>query len=129
MQATAYTVTEGVNDSVIICAEVSSPANGACPITFEFIVNLSVGDGKHSVITCSVLLWSRLFSDNYPMVLQPCQHRECVSVPVTNDYLVEMTETLLVRLERTESLDSRIMISNSSGTLTIYDDSSDGIYT
>ena len=62
------------------------------------------------------------------MVFQPCQHQECVSVSVTNDYLVEMTETLPVRLERTASHDSRILIANSSETLTIYDDSSDGTH-
>ena len=38
-----------------------------------------------------------------------------------------MTETLLIRLERSESLDSRILI-NSSGSLTIYDDPSDSEY-
>ena len=54
LQATAYTVTEGVNDSVIICAEVSSPANGVCPIGFEFILNLSVGEGRFSVTFCSI---------------------------------------------------------------------------
>ncbi|CAI8036548.1 hypothetical protein GBAR_LOCUS20478 [Geodia barretti] len=106
LQTTAYTVTEVVNDSVSICAVVSRPANGDCPITFECTLNLSVG------------------GDNYPMVLWPCQRQQCVHVPIKNDYQVEMTETLLIRLERSESLDSRILI-NSSGSLTIYDDPSD----
>ena len=48
-------------------------------------------------------------------------------MPIKNDYQVEMTETLLIRLERSESLDSRILI-NSSGSLTIYDDPSDSEY-
>ena len=45
----AYTVTEGVNDSVSICAVVSRPASGDCPITFECTMNLSVGGGKYPI--------------------------------------------------------------------------------
>jgi hypothetical protein len=87
---------------------VSRPASGDCPITFECTMNLSVG------------------GDKYPMVFWPCQRQQCFDVPIKNDYQVEMTETLPIRLEQSESLGSRILIIiNSSGSLTIYDDPSD----
>lgn len=50
-----------------------------------------------------------------------------MNVPIENNHQVEMTRTLAIQLEKTDSLDSRILIVNSSGNLTIYDDPSDGI--
>ena len=39
-----FTVMEGVNATVIICAEINPPPEQSnCPVTFSFEINLSVG--------------------------------------------------------------------------------------
>ena len=43
------TVTEGVNSSVSICAEIYRPTIAVnCPVIFEFEINLVVGEGTES---------------------------------------------------------------------------------
>ena len=53
LEKTTFTVTEGVNETVRICAEVYSPTQdrSSCPVVFDFEINLSVDGGKLSVIT------------------------------------------------------------------------------
>ena len=49
LQQTSFTVTEGVNTSVSICAEIHNPPLVVdCPVVFEFEINLAVGDGVFS---------------------------------------------------------------------------------
>ena len=45
LQKTEYNVTEGEQDSVSVCAEVVSPADEDCPVSFSFDVQLAVGKG------------------------------------------------------------------------------------
>ena len=53
LEKTTFTVTEGVNETVIICAEIYDPTQdrSSCPVVFDFEINLSVEGGKLSVIT------------------------------------------------------------------------------
>ena len=49
LQQTSFTVTEGVNTLVSICAEIYNPPLAVdCPVVFEFEINLAVGDGAFS---------------------------------------------------------------------------------
>ena len=52
-----FTVTEGVNETVGICAELYNPTpeQSSCPVVFNFEINLSVDGGKLSVITLSLI--------------------------------------------------------------------------
>ena len=53
LEKTTFTVTEGVNETVRICAEIYDPTpdQSSCPVVFDFEINLSVDGGKLSVIT------------------------------------------------------------------------------
>ena len=49
LQQTSFTVTEGVNTSMSICAEIYNPPLAVdCPVVFEFEINLAVGEGAFS---------------------------------------------------------------------------------
>ncbi|CAI8038163.1 hypothetical protein GBAR_LOCUS21282, partial [Geodia barretti] len=112
LEKTTFTVTEGVNETVRICAEIYDPTpdRSSCPVVFDFEINLSV-DGE-----------------DFPMAFGPCSHRACVSVPIDDDEQLELTKTYTYRLERTDELDRRIDINTTSGTLTVIDDPTDGKY-
>ena len=60
------------------------------------------------------------------MVFGPCDRKDCVNVPISNDNRVEATRTFTYRLERLRELDRRIYLSSSIGRLTIIDDPNDG---
>ncbi|CAI8038161.1 FRAS1-related extracellular matrix protein 2 [Geodia barretti] len=109
LEKTTFTVTEGVNETVRICAEIYDPTpdRSSCPVVFDFEINLSV-DGE-----------------DFPMAFGPCSHRACVSVPIDDDEQLELTKTYTYRLERTDELDRRIDINTTSGTLTVIDDPTD----
>ena len=49
LQQTSFTVTEGVNTSVSICAEIYWPTTAVdCLVVFEFEINLAIGEGMFS---------------------------------------------------------------------------------
>ena len=52
LEQRVFTVTEGVDAAVSICAEIynPTPAQSSCPVVFDFVINLSVDGGKLSVI-------------------------------------------------------------------------------
>ena len=57
LQQRAFTVTEGVDVAVSICAEIYNPTpdRSCCPVVFDFVINLSVDGGKLSLITLSFI--------------------------------------------------------------------------
>ena len=59
------------------------------------------------------------------MVFGPCHRSYCVNVPIPNDNRVEATRTFTYRLERLDELDRRIVVSSSTGRLTIIDSPND----
>ena len=61
------------------------------------------------------------------MAFRPCSFNACVSVPIDDDEQVELTKTYSYQLERTDDLDRRIVVNNTSRTLTVIDDPTDGI--
>ena len=67
-----------------------------------------------------------LNSDVFPLLFDECQRGICADVPIVNDLTVEEKQTLPVTLTRTEGLDQRIVVSNATGRLHIYDDYRDG---
>ena len=51
-----------------------------------------------------------------------CQIRECVDIPITDDYIVESGEIFHARVFRTGSLDHRIIVSPEPAVIDITDD-------
>ena len=63
-------------------------------------------------------------ADNTLIRFDSCQIRNCMSMPIEDDDVVEETETVTIRLERTVDLDNRITIGVSSGVIEIMDNDS-----
>ena len=127
LEQRTFTVTEGVDETVRICAEVYNPAPdwSCCPVVFDFKINLSVDGGKLSVITFQLMI--RLpITEDFPMEFRPCSHRACMPVPIEDCDQIERTTTHRYRLERTDDLDRRIIVVTTSGTLTVVDNPTDG---
>ena len=51
-----------------------------------------------------------------------CQTRSCVDIPITDDCIVEYSETFHAHLLRTEGLDHRIFLSPEPAVVNITDD-------
>ncbi|CAI8013443.1 FRAS1-related extracellular matrix protein 2 [Geodia barretti] len=109
LEQRAFTVIEGVDATVRICAEVYDPTpdRSSCPVVFDFEIYLSV-DGE-----------------DFPMAFRRCSFNACVSVPIDDDEQLELTKRYTYRLERTDDLDRRIIVNTASGTLTVIDDPTD----
>ena len=52
----------------------------------------------------------------------PCQTTSCAVVAIEDDDVVEKTERVVIRLERTNDLSNRISIGTSSGVIEVEDD-------
>ncbi|CAI8026680.1 FRAS1-related extracellular matrix protein 2 [Geodia barretti] len=109
LEQRTFTVTEGVDAAVNICAEIYDPTpdRSSCPVVFHFDINLSV------------------HGEDFPMIFGPCSRRACVSIPIDDDEQLELTKTYTYRLEGAYDLDRRIIIHTAIGTLTVIDDPTD----
>ena len=61
-------------------------------------------------------------SDDQLIRFSPCQRRSCVAVSIEDDDVVERTERVVIRLERTDDLNNRIRFGVSSGVIEVEDD-------
>ena len=81
---------------------------------------------SHSKV--SQILFSFLVSPNdyisVSVFLQfsPCSGKECVSITIINDAIIETTESFHISLERSSDLSSRITIDGPGGDVFILDD-------
>ena len=62
------------------------------------------------------------YIDDLLISFSPCQRSSCAVVTIEDDDVVEKTERVVIRLERTADLNSRIKIGVSSGVLEVEDD-------
>ena len=81
-----------------------------------------------SLVCCMLLSFSPLIfyeddSDDQLIRFVPCQSSSCAVVAIEDDHVVEKTERIVIRLERTVDLSSRIRIGVSSGVIEVEDDS------
>ena len=67
-------------------------------------------------------------SDDQLIRFGPCQRISCAVVVIDDDNVVEKTESILIRLERTDDLSNRIRLGVSSGEIEVEDDN-DGMCT
>ena len=60
------------------------------------------------------------------LVFSTCISESCISIPITDDMMVEQRESFFVSLQRTEGLDTRIQIDSNfeEKEVTIVDDDS-----
>ena len=67
-----------------------------------------------------------LFTTGYdkPFIFDACDTRSCINLTVTNDELIEETESFEVTLERTINLYSRITLAPVTALINIFDDDS-----
>ena len=120
LEKTTFTVTEGVNETVRICAEVYSPTQdrSSCPVVFDFEINLSVDGGKLSVITYQLMICLAITED-FPMAFGPCSHRACVPVPIDDDEQLERTKSYSYQLMiLTEGSSSTLQMEHSQSLMT-----------
>ena len=66
-------------------------------------------------------------SDDRLIIFNPCRRISCTVVAIEDDDVVEKTERVVIRLERTVDLNNRIRIGVSSGVIEVEDDH-DGTY-
>ena len=79
------------------------------------------------LVGCMLLSFSPLISyedDSGDQLIRfsPCQRSSCVVVSIEEDDVVEKTERVVIRLERTDGLSNRIRIGISSGVIEVEDD-------
>ena len=72
------------------------------------------------------MLCGSMTSDAFLLLFDQCQREICADIPIVDDLIVEEKQMLPVTLTRTEGLDQRIVVSNATGRLHIYDDDRDG---
>ena len=60
--------------------------------------------------------------DDLMIRFSPCQRSNCAVVTIEDDDVVERTERVVIRLERTDDLNNRIAIGVSSGVIQVEDD-------
>lgn len=53
-----------------------------------------------------------------------CQRKQCVSISINDDEVVETVELFHIGLQRTASMDSRIRLTSPNGVVAIADDDS-----
>ena len=61
------------------------------------------------------------------MPFNPCDRSACVNISIPNDEIVEESEMIAIRLERTVGLSNRISLVTSSGVIEVTDDN-EGMY-
>ena len=61
-------------------------------------------------------------SDDQLIRFAPCERSSCEVVAIEDDNVVEMTEKIVIHLERTDDLSNRITIGVSSGVIEVEDD-------
>ena len=135
LERTLYSVTEGEDSAVEVCAVVFRPGmNVACPITFPFEVSLSTGDLSAGIYvlclplnTAVIIVLSPVAGMDYDAVINEilrfsaCQRRQCVTIPILEDSVPEGVEYFNVTLERTPDLDPRITLNPVDGLIEIFD--------
>ena len=139
LERTFYQVSENVG-VVEVCAIVYSP-EGDCPIEFLFDVNLIITNGRagkervknYTYRYCckkltSLFLVSLMDYQNVSSILafDTCGTQQCTEIPIEDDMIVELTETLFVTLERTPGLHSRITLNPVDAEIEITDN--DGLW-
>ena len=141
LQYTFYQVTEDVG-VVEVCAVLDS-LNITCLITLPFNVCLSTRDITGTICmsglctVCSLCTLSLHYLVNYYpatskdygavssfLRFNSCQNRSCVNVSITNDMVVENSESFSITLERTDDLDSSIILNPVVGEIEITDNDS-----
>ena len=60
--------------------------------------------------------------DDLMIRFSPCERSSCAVVEIEDDDVVERTERVVIHLERTDDLSSRIRIGVSSGVIEVEDD-------
>ena len=133
LEETHYVDTESIG-SILVCAAILAPRN--CSIAFPFTLIFSTSDdsaGTDLNTTCRRLL-TILFSSSPEspsdfisisdkmIVFQPSQTRSCVNVLIRDDGTVEQLETFGVSLNRAPDLDERVILTQTSGFVDIFDD-------
>ncbi|CAI8022911.1 hypothetical protein GBAR_LOCUS13419, partial [Geodia barretti] len=113
LEQTFYTTSEGVG-TVEVCAVVYSP-NGslACPIDFAFSVELQTRDGD----AVSTMDYGSITTT---LPFGRCDTRSRVNVPITDDEVLEDTESFFVSLLR-NGLKSTITLVPTQGEIEIID--------
>ena len=55
------------------------------------------------------------------LMFAACDTRQCVNVPIADDETLELTETFIITLERTPSLENNILLNPMNGDIDILD--------
>ena len=114
-EAASYSATEA-DGHIEIGIEITHPS-GDCPSSVPFSFSLTSADPEGT---------SREFGPFDPVItFGPCERRRVVSIPIVDDDILELTKTFRFRLERTEILDRRIIISSRPLRVTLTDTADD----
>jgi hypothetical protein len=95
--------------SVELCAVVESAITG-CRVEYDFNITFNIRGTAEKGEDYSGL-------ESY-LTIPECRNRECVTIEITEDQVVEMNETILVRISRSVS---SVNYDRSTATITIYD--------
>ena len=112
-----YSVDEASGTVEITVQVDGGPAN--CPVAFPFSVHLSTLDGT-AVDGDTTFDFTNLTSAT--LVFDPCQRESDIEITISNDLMVERTETFRLKLERTATLDESIRLGRTEATVEIEDD-------
>ncbi len=114
-EAESYSATEA-DGHIDIGIEITHPS-GECPSFEAFSFRLTGADPEGT---------SREFGSFDPVVrFDPCDKRSVVRIPIVVDDTLELTKTFRFRLERTEILDRRIILSSRRLIVTLTDTADD----
>ena len=116
--------------SIELCAVVESASTG-CRVEYGFNITFDTR-GSAGTISCCFLLF--VLTDCFPidegedysglqayLTIPKCRNRQCMTIQITEDQVVEMNETILVSISR--SVNS-VDYDRSNATITIYDNDS-----
>ena len=132
IDGTAHEASEG-DCSVEICVTVDNPRNSSLTVQLSIINDTAGGDReKWPHLTVKLIsFFTAVFSEDYggcvsvDVTLAECSMRECITIPIIDDKMLEYEEVFYVTLTLTPGGADGFVLGNVATTVTISDNDSE----